>query len=268
MELLNLSHSHLLLLAIFHWLCYSYGVCLSLSFIVVGFLALSLPVLWSRCMPLTVSYACFFLFSLSLSVQLSWCMFLSVFHSSCLSLSVSPVILSCCMALTVSYVCWLSLIVSKELLHVYNFLPYLMAFSNNCHCSLELLNVLTSTDSVLRCLSQCHGTAECLSLTLPVPWSHRMSMTVSNGCWLSLIISPCPMELLNVSHCDLLLLAFYQLHETGRDSKRQPATMRNSERHAATPWNWNSQCDSDSNNRRLWETCSNSERKPANIGDT
>ena len=39
----------------------------------------------------------------------------------------------------------------------------------------------------------------CLSLSLPIPRSFYISLTVSNCCLLSLSISPGPMELLNVS---------------------------------------------------------------------
>ena len=69
--------------------------------------------------------------------------------------------------------------------------------------------------------------AGCFLLFLPLRRICCMSLTVFNRCWLSLSISPCLMELQNLFSCDLVALS--QLNLTGRDSKRQPATTRDSE---------------------------------------
>ena len=62
-----------------------------------------------------------------------------------------------------------------------------------------------------------------------------MSLTLSYCCWLSLTFSSGPMDLLNVSHCNPLLLTVSQLHGTGREIESQLAIIGDSERHAATP---------------------------------
>ena len=62
------------------------------------------------------------------------------------------------------------------------------------HCLLWLLAVSYR-------LWNCHRVAACLSLSLPVPWSCFMSLTVSYVFWLSLTVSTIAMDLLHVSHC-------------------------------------------------------------------
>ena len=80
------------------------------------------------------------------------------------------------------------------------------------------LSVTVSTSAMelqhnYHCHSQFHGVAACLSLSLSVPWSCCMSVTVSNDCWLSPTVSTRAMELVYVSHCLLWLLdVFLQSH--------------------------------------------------------
>ena len=67
-----------------------------------------------------------------------------------------------------------------------------------------------------------------------------------------------------------------QLHGSRRDSDRKPATLGDSERHAATPWNWKRELETTINNvetvsdmqqERQPKTMEDSERKPATMGD-
>ena len=181
-------------------------------------------VTWSCCMSLNVFYGCLLSLTTSQSHRVARCLSLSHIVAGCLSLtlrshevaacrSLSPMVIgclslsllvpwNCCMSFTFFFGCWLFLTVSPSplelLLHVF-------------HC-----------------------------------------------CWLSLTISSGPMQLLNVSYSHVLLLAVSRLHGTGsklrdsqqqletvkdlkqlhgagEESERQPATMRDSDKRAATP---------------------------------
>ena len=133
------------------------------------------------------------------------------------------------MIFTVSYSCWLSLTVSTsvmESLHVSHRLPLLLAVSN----------FLFQFHGVTACLSLSPLAAGCLSLSLQVTWSFCIFLTVSDCCWLSLTFFSGSVELLNVSHCIQLLLAFSQFLSQCHGDERQPVTVGESERHSATPW--------------------------------
>ena len=111
-ELLHVSHNLLCLLAVSHCIHQYHGVppCLSLS----------LPVSWSYCMPLTVSYTC-------------W-----------QSLTISPLPYSYYMSLTVSYYCWLSLTLfhsAMELLHSSYCLPCRLAIFHCLSNPIEILHL-------------------------------------------------------------------------------------------------------------------------------
>ena len=74
-----------------------------------------------------------------------------------------------------------------------------------------------------------------LSLTVsPVPRSSYKTLTVSNFCWLSFIISSGPIELLNISHCHLLVIAFCKLHGTEREIERRQEAHGYSDRDTET----------------------------------
>ena len=93
------------------------------------------------------------------------------------------------MSLNVFYDCWLSLTVSTsamKLLHIFH-------FHYQCY-------------GVAAFLSLYPIVAGCLPLSLPVPWSCFLSLTVSHCRWLSLIVFTSAMEFLHVSHC---LFQFY-----------------------------------------------------------
>ena len=164
------------------------------------------PIPWTCCMSLTLSYVCLQSLTICL-VKLSFNMPLPVSNSCCLFLTVSPIQWSCCMVLTVSNCYWLPLTVSPsamELLYVSHCLLWLLAFCHSlslCHkvppCLKLYLMVAVSFSFSL----WSNGVATCLSLSLPVPWSCCMSITVSHGCWRSLTFSPSPIELLHFSHC-------------------------------------------------------------------
>ena len=94
------------------------------------------------------------------------------------------------MSLTVSYCLWQSLTVSIELLHVSDCLLWLLAFCPRPSGPFELLHVC----HVSHCISLFVTVSLCLSSPMEL-------LHLSHCSWLSLTVSTCAMELLNVSHC-------------------------------------------------------------------
>ena len=167
--------------------------CLLLSSMVAGCLALTLPVPWS------------FWRYLTLLLLLPVSHFFFLVRRSCFShclklfLAVSHYFLS--EFLNVSHCTLMLLVVS-------HFLPQ---FYGVAAClTLSLLWLLAVSLSL-----RSDGVAACLSLPpmvvltfSPVPWSCRLSLTISHDCWLSHTASSSYSVLLHFSHCLLWFLAF------------------------------------------------------------
>ena len=169
----------------------SHGVatCLLLSPIVAGCLSQSLRFhRVAACLPLSPMGADILLLSHRFHG-------VAVFHSlslgsngfaTCLSLSL-PVRWSWCISLTVTFCCWLSLTVSPS--------PMEMLLESQC---LQLLLPISHSISQFKVdyagLSQSAIIASLLSLSILVPWSCCMFLTIFHCCWRSLIFSPSGVE--------------------------------------------------------------------------
>ena len=159
----------------------------------------------AACLSLSPCYGCRRSLTIS-STPWSFLMTLTVSYGCWLYLTVSPVLWSCYMSLTVSYCCLLSLNVAPsamEFLNISHCLPWFLAVS---HCGFGPKDGSKSLTISNGCW---------MSLTVSqVPWSCCMSLTVSYNCWINLtasrvrwscfiffIVSYSCLLSLTVSHC-------------------------------------------------------------------
>ena len=130
------------------------------------------------------------------------------------------------MSLTVYHGCWLSFTVSQ-------------------------------VERIVKFLSLSLIVSGCLSLSILVPWIFRMSITVTYFCWRSLYSIELVVKFREYKLKTETVRDMQQLHGARKESERPPAIIRDSERHAATPWDCERQWEKASNYGRLWVTWRN-----------